>query len=101
MKALNPYREQLLGAFAKSVSEEGTTMIVFTHPNAPTLLLSRNPKTLPQVVPVLLAGSLFGGEEAKWKKIVSEVDLDGSGEIDFSEFKIMMKGLEEGELNKY
>lgn len=64
MKALNPYREQLLGAFAKSVSDEGTTIIVFTHPNAPTLLLSRNPKTLPQVAPVLLAGSLFGGEEA-------------------------------------
>jgi len=64
MKALNPYREQLLGAFAKSVSEEGITMIVFTNPNAPTLLLSRNPRAIPQVVPVLLAGSLFGGEQA-------------------------------------
>ena len=62
--ALNPYRERLLGSFAQSVSAEGTTMIVCTHPNAPTLLLSRNLRTLPQVVPVLLAGSLFGGEAA-------------------------------------
>ena len=64
MKALNPCREQLLAAFATSVPETGTAMILFQHPSAPTLLLSRDPATLPQIVPVLLAGSLAGGEEA-------------------------------------
>ena len=34
-----------------------------------------------------------------WDKILEEIDLDGSGEIDFKEFKIMMEKLvfEEGE----
>jgi calcium-dependent protein kinase len=41
---------------------------------------------------------IFGGDETKWKKIVGEVDLNGDGEIDFEEFKIMMKGLEQGDL---
>ena len=61
MKALNPYREQLLAAFAKTVPKTGTAAVFFRHPSAPTLLLSRDPATLPQVVPVLVAGSLTGG----------------------------------------
>ncbi len=64
MKALNRCREQLLAAFATSVPATGTTMILFQHPDAPNLLLSRAPATLPQIVPVLLACSLTGGEEA-------------------------------------
>jgi calcium-dependent protein kinase len=42
--------------------------------------------------------NIFGGDEHKWKKIVQEVDLNGDGEIDFEEFKIMMKGFDEKEI---
>lgn len=80
MKALNPYREQLMAAFATSVPETGTTMVLFRHPNAPILLLSRNPATLPQVVPVLLAGCLFGGQEANVRLGVA-LSLASDGQI--------------------
>jgi calcium-dependent protein kinase len=42
---------------------------------------------------------VFGGEESKWRRIVNEVDLNGDGEIDFAEFKKMMKGIEQNEVN--
>jgi calcium-dependent protein kinase len=42
---------------------------------------------------------VFGGEESKWRKIVSEVDINGNGEIDFTEFQKMMKGIEQNEVN--
>ena len=37
--------------------------------------------------------SVFGGDEATWKKVIAEVDLNNDGEVDFEEFKLMMKGI--------
>ena len=42
---------------------------------------------------------IFGGEESKWKRIINEVDLNNDGEIDFEEFKKMMHGIEQNEVN--
>jgi len=38
----------------------------------------------------------LGGAKIKdyvWTKLLDEVDGDGNGELDFEEFKLMMKGL--------
>jgi Ca2+-binding EF-hand superfamily protein len=43
---------------------------------------------------------LFGGDVTKWKKIITEVDLNGDGEIDFEEFKRMLGFFGENEINK-
>jgi calcium-dependent protein kinase len=43
--------------------------------------------------------SIFGGEANKWKKIIKEIDLNNDGEIDFKEFKAMMSGIDEKEIN--
>ena len=42
--------------------------------------------------------AIFGGDANKWANIVSEVDLNGDGEIDFQEFTRMMQGLDKKEL---
>ena len=34
--------------------------------------------------------NVFGGDEESWKKVISEIDLNQDGEVDFNEFKIMM-----------
>ena len=43
---------------------------------------------------------LFGGDVTKWKKIITEIDLNGDGEIDFEEFKKMLGFFDENEINK-
>jgi len=53
---------KLRAAFEHTVSATGTTFIHFSHPKAPSLLMTRNPLSQPQVVPVLLAGTASGGE---------------------------------------
>jgi len=60
----DPFAAKLRGAFEHSVSAKGITFISFVNPRAPSLLMTRNAGHLPQVVPVLLAGTLLGGEEA-------------------------------------
>ena len=37
--------------------------------------------------------SVFGGDEATWKKVIAEVDLNHDGEVDFEEFKLMMNNM--------
>ena len=59
----DPFAAKLRGAFEHSVSAKGITFISFMNPRAPSLLLTRNPAHLPQFVPVLLAGTLLGGQE--------------------------------------
>jgi Ca2+-binding EF-hand superfamily protein len=34
--------------------------------------------------------NVFGGDEESWKKVISDIDLNQDGEVDFNEFKIMM-----------
>jgi Ca2+-binding EF-hand superfamily protein len=41
---------------------------------------------------------LFGGDVQKWKKIISDIDLNGDNEIDFEEFKKMLGFFEENDL---
>lgn len=60
----DPFAAKLRDAFEHSVSAKGITFVSFVNPRAPSLLMSRNDGHLPQVVPVLLAGTLLGGEEA-------------------------------------
>ena len=57
---LDPFQKKLLAAFETTVSATGITTIFTTHPKAPHLLLTRNPK-FPQNVPILIAGTLLGG----------------------------------------
>ena len=38
--------------------------------------------------------SVFGGDEATWKKVIAEVDLNNDGEVDFEEFKLMMNNMD-------
>ncbi len=38
--------------------------------------------------------SVFGGNEESWKKVISEIDLNKDGEVDFNEFKIMMTNID-------
>lgn len=38
--------------------------------------------------------SVFGGDEATWKKVIEEVDTNKDGEVDFQEFKAMMGHLD-------
>jgi Ca2+-binding EF-hand superfamily protein len=50
-----------------------------------------------EVKAVLGSGGNKFGSDKVWDDIIREVDVDGNGEIDFSEFKIMMqKFLEQG-----
>jgi len=74
----DPFAAKLRAAFEHSVSGSGTTFILFAHPRAPSLLLTRNPVLLPQVVPAVLAGTLFGGEEANTQLGV-ELSKAGNG----------------------
>lgn len=37
---------------------------------------------------------VFGGDEATWKKVIAEVDLNNDGEVDFEEFKQMMNNMD-------
>jgi hypothetical protein len=41
---------------------------------------------------------LFGGDVQKWKKIISDIDLNGDGGIDFEEFKKMLGFFEENDI---
>jgi len=58
------YAVKLRTAFEHTVSAGTTRIIFFRNPRAPSLLMTRNPAQLPQVVPVLLAGTAAGGAEA-------------------------------------
>ena len=58
------YAVKLRAAFEHTVSAGTTRIIFFRNPRAPSLLMTRNPAQLPQVVPVLLAGIAAGGAEA-------------------------------------
>ena len=74
----DPFALKLSAAFEHSVSGTGTTLIHFMHPRAPSLLMTRNPVFSPQVVPAVLAGTLFGGEEAN-TRLGLELSKAGNG----------------------
>ena len=38
--------------------------------------------------------SVFGGDKDSWKKVITEIDLNKDGEVDFNEFKIMMTNID-------
>ena len=42
--------------------------------------------------------NIFGGTEEQWKKVISEVDLNKDGEVDFAEFKIMMENMDKNKI---
>jgi calcium-dependent protein kinase len=42
--------------------------------------------------------NVFGGNSMTWKDIINEVDINGDGEIDFEEFKLMMCDLDKKKL---
>ena len=42
--------------------------------------------------------NIFGGTEEQWKKVISEVDLNKDGEVDFAEFKIMMRNMDKNKI---
>ena len=58
------FAAKLRATFEHTVPASGTRIIFFRNPQAPSLLMTRNPTQLPQVVPVLRAGTATGGEEA-------------------------------------
>ena len=37
--------------------------------------------------------NVFGGKEDSWKKVIEDIDLNKDGEVDFNEFKLMMRNL--------
>ena len=74
---MNHIQRKLIETFEASVPSMGTTFIMFTHPNAPSLLMSRDPKILPQVVPVLLAHTSSGGSD---ENTLLGVDLSMAGD---------------------
>lgn len=74
---MNTIQRKLIDTFEASVPSEGTTFIMFSHPNAPSLLMSRDPKILPQVVPVLLAHTSSGGSD---ENTLLGVDLSMAGD---------------------
>ena len=37
--------------------------------------------------------NVFGGKEESWKKVIEDIDLNKDGEVDFNEFKLMMRNL--------
>lgn len=47
----------------------------------------------PLEVKATLVGSDSTIEQEVWNKIIAEVDVDGSGEIDFAEFSLMMRNI--------
>jgi hypothetical protein len=51
-------------AFEATVPSRGSTLILSGHPQAPSLIMSRDPQQLAQIVPVLLACAPTGDEEA-------------------------------------
>ena len=42
--------------------------------------------------------NVFGGTEEQWKKVISEIDLNKDGEVDFAEFKIMMENMDKNKI---
>ena len=38
--------------------------------------------------------SVFGGDKESWKKVISEIDLNKDGEVDYNEFKLMMANID-------
>ena len=42
--------------------------------------------------------NIFGGTEEQWKKVISEIDLNKDGEVDFAEFKIMMENMDKNKI---
>ena len=38
--------------------------------------------------------AVFGGDEDSWKKVISEIDLNKDGEVDYEEFKLMMLNMD-------
>ena len=47
--------------------------------------------------------NVFGGKEESWKKVIEDIDLNKDGEVDFNEFKLMMRNLnkiDDTKLNK-
>ena len=86
----DPFAVKLRTAFEHSVSGSGVTLINFSHPSAPSLLLTRNPATQPQVVPVLIAGTDAGGQ---WANTELGVELSKAG----SEWMPLFQGISDGE----
>ena len=42
--------------------------------------------------------NVFGGNEEQWKRVINEIDLNNDGEVDFSEFKIMMVNMNKNQI---
>ena len=42
--------------------------------------------------------SYFGGDDETWKEVLKDVDENGDGEVDFTEFKKIMLGLKNSQL---
>ena len=42
--------------------------------------------------------NVFGGSEEQWKLVINEIDLNNDGEVDFSEFKIMMVNMNKNKI---
>ena len=42
--------------------------------------------------------NVFGGSEEQWKRVINEIDLNKDGEVDFSEFKIMMVNMNKNQI---
>ena len=38
--------------------------------------------------------AVFGGDEDSWKKVISDIDLNKDGEVDYEEFKLMMLNMD-------
>lgn len=72
------FTSKLRAAFEHIVPFHGVTLIHFSHPKAPSLLLTRNPASQPQVVPVLVSGKRAGGELAN-TELGIELGKAGSG----------------------
>jgi hypothetical protein len=87
---LDSFAAKLRAAFEHSISAEGVTLINFSHPNAPSLLMTRNPASQPQVVPVLIAGTRAGGE---WANAELGIELSKAGK----EWMPLFQGITNGQ----
>ena len=47
----------------------------------------------PEEVKTTLVGNNTSIEQEVWNKVIAEVDVDGSGEISFVEFSLMMRNI--------